>query len=116
MNTVITLVLQTLTMFLLAAVGYVLFRTGKITPDGNKVLGNLLIHISLPCVIINSFIVERTVERMLGLLASALGAAVILAVSILCARVGKGGAEMGDRVFLEKQKSFKYSCFIPYYL
>ena len=87
MNTVITLVLQTLTMFLLAAVGYVLFRTGKITPDGNKVLGNLLIHISLPCVIINSFIVERTVERMLGLLASALGAAVILAVSILCARL-----------------------------
>ena len=87
MNTVITLVLQTLTMFLLAAVGYVLFRTGKITPDGNKVLGNLLIHIALPCVIINSFIVERTVERMLGLLASALGAAVILAVSILCARL-----------------------------
>lgn len=87
MNTVITLVSQTLTMFLLAAVGYLLFRRGKITPEGNKVLGNLLIHIALPCVIINSFIVERTVERMLGLLASALGAAVILAISILCARI-----------------------------
>ena len=39
MSTVITLVSQTLTMFLLAAVGYLLFRRGKITPDGNKVLG-----------------------------------------------------------------------------
>ena len=87
MNTVITLVSQTLTMFLLAAVGYLLFRRGKITPEGNKVLGNLLIHIALPCVIINSFIVERTVERMIGLLVSALGAAVILAISILCARI-----------------------------
>lgn len=87
MSTVLTLISQTLTMFLLAGVGYCLFRTGKITPEGNKVLGNLLIHIALPCVIINSFMVERTVARMIGLLASALGAAVILAISILCARV-----------------------------
>ena len=87
MNTVLTLIAQTVTMFLLAGVGYCLFRTGKITPEGNKVLGNLLIHIALPCVIINSFIVERTTERMLGLLASALGAAVILTISILCARI-----------------------------
>ena len=86
MNSVMTLVSQTLTMFLLAAVGYLLFRRGKITPEGNKVLGNLLIHIALPCVIINSFIVERTVQRMIGLLVSALGAAVILFISILCAR------------------------------
>ncbi len=87
MNTVLTLITQTLTMFLLAGVGYCLFRSGKITPEGNKVLGNLLIHIALPCVIINSFIVERTVERMIGLLVSALGAAVILTISILCSRI-----------------------------
>ena len=97
MNTVLTLITQTLTMFLLAGVGYRLFRSGKITPEGNKVLGNLLIHIALPCVIINSFIVERTTQRMLGLLFSALGAAVILVsalsaaviltVSILCSRI-----------------------------
>lgn len=87
MNTVLTLITQTLTMFLLAGVGFCLFRTGKITPEGNKVLGNLLIHIALPCVIINSFIVERTEERMIGLLVSALGAAVILTISILCSRI-----------------------------
>lgn len=87
MNTVLTLFSQTLTMFLLAGVGYCLFRAGKITPEGNKVLGNLLIFISLPCVIINSFIVERTPQRMIGLLASALGAAVVLAISILCSRI-----------------------------
>lgn len=87
MSAVLTLVSQTLTMFLLAGVGYWLFRNGTITPEGNKVMGNLLIRISLPCVIVNSFIVERTAERMIGLLASALGAAVILFISILCARI-----------------------------
>lgn len=87
MSSIVTLVSQTLTMFLLAAVGYLLFRRGKITPEGNKVLGNLLIHIALPCVIINGFMVERTAQRMVGLLVSALCAAVILFVSILCARL-----------------------------
>lgn len=87
MELVSTLVTQTLTMFLLAGVGYVLFRTGKITPEGNRVLGNLLIYIALPCVIINSFLVERTPQRMKGLLLSAVGAAAILAVSILCSRL-----------------------------
>ena len=87
METILTLLRQTLTMFLLVAVGYCLFQRKKITPEGNKVLGNLLIHISLPCVIINGFLVERTSHRMAGLLISAVGAAIVLAVSIIFSRI-----------------------------
>ena len=87
MSTVITLVNQTLIMFLLVGIGYALFRAKKISPEGSKSLGNILIYIVLPCVIINGFRVERTPERMLGLLLSAAAAAIILALSILVSRL-----------------------------
>lgn len=82
-----TLVKQVLMMFLLVGIGYALYRTGRITEAGSKTLGNLLVTASLPAVIINSFLIERTAEHMLGLLISAACAAVILAVSILISRL-----------------------------
>lgn len=86
MSTAITLINQTIIMFLLVGVGYTLFKCKKISPEGSKSLGNILIYTVLPCVIINGFLVERTNERIIGLLLSALCAAVILAISILCSR------------------------------
>ena len=74
-------------MFFLAAVGAIAFRTGKITNEGTKTIGNLLIYVSLPAVIIKGFIVERTKERILGLLISMAAAAVILGICILVSRV-----------------------------
>lgn len=56
MSTTIMLIQQVLIMFLLAGVGYVCFRTGKITMEGIKNIGNILIYLSLPCVIINGFL------------------------------------------------------------
>ena len=53
---------QILQMFLLAAIGYALFKTGKISREGSKALGNILIYLALPAVIINGFLVERTPE------------------------------------------------------
>lgn len=87
MSTVLTLVLQTLTMFLLAAVGFVLFRTKKVSVEGSKTIGNILIFLALPSVIVSGFMVECTRERMIGLLFSAIGAAVVLAICILIARL-----------------------------
>ena len=87
MSTAITLINQTIIMFLLAGVGFALFKTRKITPEGSKSLANILIFIVLPCVIINGFLVERTTERMLGLLFSAVGAAVLLGVAIVISRI-----------------------------
>ena len=86
MDTVQILVGQILQMFILAGLGYWLFRIGKITLEGSKTLGNILIYLALPAVIIDGFRVERTPEHMLGLLFSGLGAAVLLLLSILISR------------------------------
>lgn len=87
METVFTILWQAVTMILLAAVGYVMHRCGKISLEGSKTLGNILLYLSLPCVIINSFLVERTPERVTGLFVSALMAACVLALSMLLSRL-----------------------------
>ena len=79
---VLTLLQQVLTMFLLSFVGYLLFKGGKLTLEGSKNLGNILINVSLPCVIVQSFMSERTPEKTAGLLWSALAAALILGISM----------------------------------
>ena len=87
METVLILLQQILIMFLLAAVGFIAFRTGKISNEGSKTIGNILIYISLPAVIVKGFMVERTGERITGLLISMAAAAVILGICILISRL-----------------------------
>lgn len=86
MSTALTLVSQTFIMFLLAGIGYLMFRCGKVTLEGSKTIGNILIYLVLPCVIVNSFLVERTREHLIGLGLSAVLALVILLLSILVSR------------------------------
>ena len=86
METALILVRQILQMFLYAGIGYVLFKTGRISQDGSKALGNILIYVALPAVIIRGFLVSRTTENTAGLLWSAGAAAVLLLVSICVAR------------------------------
>ena len=62
------------------------FKTGKITQEGSKTIGNILIYLVLPAVIINSFLIERTAEHMIGILYSACCAAVLLLLSIVISR------------------------------
>ena len=78
---------QVVIMFLLAGIGALMFRSGKISLEGSKSIGSILVNLSLPAVIINGFLVERTPERIMGLLLSALLAAVTLALAILAAWV-----------------------------
>lgn len=87
METVLTITWQVITMMILALVGYLMFKAGKITQEGSKSLGNILIFLSLPCVIINSFLVERTPERVTGFGLSAVMAAVVLGLSVLISRL-----------------------------
>lgn len=81
------LIQQVLIMFLLAAVGYICFRTKKITMEGCRTISNILIYLSLPCVIINSFLVEFSTEKLLGLLYSSLAAALVMVVSVVISRL-----------------------------
>lgn len=64
-----------------------MFRTGKITLEGSKSLANILIYLSLPCVIINGFQLEYTHERLVGLFLSSLLSLIVLALSILISRI-----------------------------
>ncbi|MDO4340656.1 MAG: AEC family transporter [Eubacteriales bacterium] len=82
-----TLIQQVIIMFLLAFVGYLMFRTGKITPEGSKSLANILLYLSLPCVIINGFQLEYSHERLIGLLLSSLLSLIVLVMSILISRL-----------------------------
>lgn len=77
---------QVLIMFLLAFVGFVLFRTGRITKEGSRTIANLLIYISIPCTIVNSFLTERTAERLSGLAISTLVGVALLVISLVIAR------------------------------
>lgn len=80
---VLVLAKQILEMFLLAGVGYLLFKAGKISGEGSRTLGNILIYVSLPAVIINGFLVERTPEHVSGILLSMAGALALILVSVL---------------------------------
>ena len=80
---VLVLAKQILEMFLLAGVGYLLFKADKISGEGSRTLGNILIYVSLPAVIINGFLVERTPEHVSGILLSMAGALALILVSVL---------------------------------
>ena len=81
MDTVILLLRQILQMFLFAGMGFLLYRFGKITQEGSRTIGNILIYLSLPAVIINSFLMERTSERIAGIIISGGCAALLLLMS-----------------------------------
>lgn len=87
MEYVVILLKQILMMAVLSACGFLLFKAKKITPEGSRTIANILIYISLPCVIVNSFLTERTNEKCLGLAVSAGAAAVLLGVSMLVSRL-----------------------------
>ena len=79
-----TLALQVLVMFMLAGVGYLMFRGGKITLEGNRTIGNILIYLSLPAVIIKGFMVERTAQSMAELgISAALGVGTLLLAALI---------------------------------
>lgn len=82
----IALALQVLVMFMLAGIGFAMFRAKLITMEGNRVIGNILIYLSLPAVIIRSFLVERSAENVRAL---ALGAVVALALLLLSGLVAR---------------------------
>ncbi|MDO4960470.1 MAG: AEC family transporter [Eubacteriales bacterium] len=79
---------QVLVMFILTLLGYLMFRSGKISSEGSKALGNILIYISLPSVIINSFLVEYSGEKLRELLIAAVFTFAIIVISAAAARLG----------------------------
>ena len=78
---------QILTMFALICVGYALMKSGKITNEGSKSIGQILIYVSLPSVIINGFMVDRNSETIRGLLIASLVSIIVVLISIVIAHL-----------------------------
>lgn len=81
------LITQLLTMFLLAAIGMIMFKKNKITMEGSKTIANLLIFLSLPSVIIQGFLVERDALHIQMLLYSVLAAVAMMVIAIIVSRL-----------------------------
>ena len=81
------LITQVLTMFLLAAIGMIMFKKNKITMEGSKTIANLLIFLSLPSVIIQGFLVERDALHIQMLLYSILAAVAMMVIAIIVSRL-----------------------------
>lgn len=77
---------QIVTMFLYMAVGYWLFRVGKLSPKGSRELAGMLVWLVIPVVVIKSFCVEPTPDRIWTLGISTTAAAASLLLSIMVSR------------------------------
>ena len=86
METVGLLTEQIAVMFLYMAGGWVLFRAGKISERGTADLAGLLVWLVIPVVVVRSYCVAVTPERLVALGISAGAGAVALAVSMAVAR------------------------------
>lgn len=82
-----TIFFQICTMFLLALCGYCLYRAGKISDEGSKTIGNILIYLSLPCAIMRSFFREKAEGEIAFFLVAALLSFLALCVSTAVSRL-----------------------------
>ena len=112
MEIIVTIFRQVVIMFLLSGVGYLMFRGKKISLEGSRNLGNILLYLSLPCVIINGFLVEKTPERLAGLGISAVMALIILLASMLLSRLILGRNAIEN--FLSNGAVFYIAAFIAF--
>ena len=76
------LITQVVVMFFLMLVGVWLFRTKKLSVQGSRDLGNVLVYIIMPCVVLNAYMTEFSMERLRGLAVAFLLSFIALGISI----------------------------------
>ncbi|MBF0579000.1 AEC family transporter [Erysipelotrichaceae bacterium RD49] len=87
MSMVMILFQQICTMFLLMAVGFILFRTGKITEAGSKQMSFLVLYLSTPMLILESMLTPFDKQRLVDGVWVLLLYSLITVLSILVARL-----------------------------
>lgn len=78
---------QTVIMALYMALGFGLYKAGKITQEGSRALGTLLLWLVLPAVILDSFCVQFSPDRLEQLGTSALLGVLALGIALCVARL-----------------------------
>jgi len=105
---IITVLLQQIAvMFIFMFIGLILFKSGKLTLEGSKSLGNILIYVIMPAVVIKAYLAELTMERLQGLgicfVLSFLALLLAMIVSKLCfkkAPIENFGASFSNAGFI----------------
>ncbi len=87
MNTSLIVLQQTLTMGIYMLLGFLLFRTGRISKEGSRSIAAILINLVIPAMTINGFLREFSRERLVLLGWSFLLSAVALLFSIAVAHL-----------------------------
>ena len=78
---------QTLVMFLYMLAGFVLFKIKRMTVQGSRDIASTLVNLIIPAVLVNSFCVEFSVQRLKEFLFSALLGALSLLLAIVISRL-----------------------------
>ena len=87
MESALIILKQTIVMFLYMFAGYMLFRAEKMTIKGSKDIAALLVWVVIPSVIVNSFCVDYSREKLIQLGGSALLSALGIGTAMIIAAV-----------------------------
>lgn len=87
MDIILIVIKQTAIMFLYMLAGYLLIKSKKLTVEGGRGLAVVLVWLIIPVVIINSFCIECTREKLIELGLSALLGAIALGLAMLVSRL-----------------------------
>ncbi len=87
MGNALIILKQILIMFFYMAIGCLLYQRKLVTKEGSKSMAHLLLYVILPCVVIRSFCLERTPEKIQWLLISMAGAVALLMISMILSHV-----------------------------
>lgn len=82
MHISILLMEQIAELFLMIFMGFLIVKTSLLKDDDSKVLSKIVLYLIIPCVIINAFQVDYTMDTVKGLL-TALAASVMLQIILL---------------------------------
>lgn len=106
---------QILAMFLTMAVGFFVVKIGLFQETDGKVISNLVVYICSPCIIIDSFQIEMTDDKVRGLLLAVIAAIfvhiVMLAGTWILNHIFHFNSIEKDRSFIQMQDilSFRWS-------
>jgi len=87
MSIALLLAKQILMMFLLMAVGIILYKRKMVTDQGSKELGTILLYVVVPAVVIKTFCIEKTAEKVIELSHSFLLAFAAMTVTVLLSMI-----------------------------
>lgn len=87
MDIVSILVNQIVLMFILMGIGVLLCKSGKLSLEGSKTLGNVLLYLVIPTIVIKAYMTESTPEKIKGFILSLVLSLILLILAMLISRL-----------------------------